>query len=1061
MPESLAFAAALPAFVFQNVAFDVSVKLVDENKTIVTSGTSKELAVTLRFHDSYDIVADQSDMIELQEPAAINAVTGLCQLQVVLKSLTASNEGRPFCLEVRSADGDAESVFSTPLTVVKEKLRITQQPPDVWFKDEGGREKCMTVTLVLEPAPGAVVEDRVIPLDIRLLYESGNPVVNQSILRLFPDMRPNMSRGRVTVSFRIDDVSKNHQGQSFILEIAPEKQESSLMFQEIAPARTSVIAIRSKRNKRKLTGAASAVTKASPRSVAGTPRANLMMIQPPMSVGPPQQRQHQQARRVMHTTPTNSQYAMIGGHHASSGRPGDMGMATWSSHVQQPQATTPMHHASSMNASTPMHHAQTPMSSPTAATTTAVEWRLAGFEINADGSQNVSCPIYRCPQCKRLNDVEMMSNGMAEHSPQCVFASMMYRSQMEGAAAHQQQQQLQQQIQQQMQLSHQHYLSANGTPRQYQLQHNPSLHASTAMTMSRPVPAAMSSSSMLSLDVGTDMNMQQPYEQDDDGSDNSPKTLAALMSSSQRPVLTISPYMNKVTGSDDGQGGNSNDSASDTSPSHQAGNLFASHAFRNQMEISEVASSHLNTTAKQQHQSTFLEEEKPEHDSTNDDDNSNQYHVSIEDNTATLSVGVGTALFNEMSSMGISLDSFDKSGGGVNGGFDANNPLADFTGAMGSSDEDQVFYILARMYTDVQSRKLGLPAFDQFQRMLGFYTESQNDAQTQVLFHALQDVRLPDKEVVDITNRFTQELQQNSDAVHSLPKYQHNVVMLREDALMYYWKALTLVISAAVVAHDVEAVYDDSAVEVGAAVETEAQRVDACRFAIKRLHLVAVLRVDVHIGDSLPLLRRRLLHVQLDVLTHEAALEHDGERRDVHDALVELQQHVLRTALRRVPARRGVGREHVLATVERAVAVEHGGDAARGARVRHERPELLVTSSHHSASSSIALVHWENSLKERNDNACGTFRVGQRLLWQLPRLYKDAWTLGFSSHAKELFHGVREQKGFGCCMQLDAPRARNSKKRGRSRGSALKMALAQLVQPGHFDPPHGALPTGQ
>jgi hypothetical protein len=46
--------------------------------------------------------------------------------------------------------------------VVKEKLKIVQQPPDVWFKDEGGREKCMAITLVLEPAPGAVIEDRVV-----------------------------------------------------------------------------------------------------------------------------------------------------------------------------------------------------------------------------------------------------------------------------------------------------------------------------------------------------------------------------------------------------------------------------------------------------------------------------------------------------------------------------------------------------------------------------------------------------------------------------------------------------------------------------------------------------------------------------------------------------------------------------------------------------------------------------------------------------------------------------------------------------------------------------------
>lgn len=59
---------------------------------------------------------------------------------------------------------DAEPAFSTPITVVKEKLAIVQQPPDVWFKDEGGREKCMAITLVLEPAPGAVIEDRVVRL---------------------------------------------------------------------------------------------------------------------------------------------------------------------------------------------------------------------------------------------------------------------------------------------------------------------------------------------------------------------------------------------------------------------------------------------------------------------------------------------------------------------------------------------------------------------------------------------------------------------------------------------------------------------------------------------------------------------------------------------------------------------------------------------------------------------------------------------------------------------------------------------------------------------------------
>jgi hypothetical protein len=159
----------------------------------------------------------------------------------------------------------------------KEKLRIVEQPPDVWFKDEGGREKCMTISLVLDPAPGRRLEDRVIPLQVRLLYENGNEVANQNILRLFPDMRPNMMNGRVTISFRIDDVSKNHQGQSFSVEIAPQRQDTSSMFQDISPIITNVIAIRSKRNKRKLN---------TPRgSVAGTPRHNgsTTMATSPMS----------------------------------------------------------------------------------------------------------------------------------------------------------------------------------------------------------------------------------------------------------------------------------------------------------------------------------------------------------------------------------------------------------------------------------------------------------------------------------------------------------------------------------------------------------------------------------------------------------------------------------------------------------------------------------------------------------------------------------------------------------------------------------------------------------
>ncbi|RLN56024.1 hypothetical protein BBJ29_007839 [Phytophthora kernoviae] len=672
MIESLVFAEQVPTFVYQNVSFQATVKLVDEHKAKVT-GVQKTLQVSLRFHDTYDLVEDQDAVLRLSSDVYIDGSTGLALLSMSLHTLTATCDGRNFCLEVRTADAaDVESVFSAPVNVVKEKLHVVAQPPDVWFKDEGGREKCMTVTLELAPAPGCYLEDRVVPLDVKLLYESGNPVLNQSILRLFPDMRPNMSHGNVTISFRIDDVSKNHQGQSFMLEVGPEQQDGSSMFQDIAPTRTSVIAIRSKRNKRKLhaQAAAAAATgiygmRASPRSVAGTPRTPYMNMasgrqnSPPSMGGPPMmiEPHPQRARRSVGT-----------------------------------------------------------------------------------GGMNYAGPAL-------------------SHSPRCVFSpnsgndGMNYGSHMEGTPMNQQQQM--------QQMQHQRGYAT------YQEM------AEQSAGMSMGMNSAQTSTSANSYGSGTmgnpsPMDVQQntinissaPTKQEG----ASPKTLAELATSSaQRPALTISPYMNKVT-TEGGTTGNSDQEQA------SSGNLFESNAFHTQMEALGGSSDKM----------AFLNKSAPEEDNPALDPQQNYQQG---ETSSTFSGVIGTSLFNEMTSMGINLDQYDKG---------ETQLLGDFGGLEGGStvsptEEDQVFYILARMYTDGQNQKLGLPAFDQFQRMLGFYSESQNDVQTQVVFHPLRDVGLSDKEREEITSQFVDELGRDSQTVHSLPKYQHNLIMLREDALMFYW----------------------------------------------------------------------------------------------------------------------------------------------------------------------------------------------------------------------------------------------------------------------------------
>lgn len=759
MPQSLVFAEQVPAYVYQDVTFRTAVKLVDEHKAKVT-GVHKPLQVSLRFHDTYDLVEDQDAVLRLSSAVHIDPNSGLALLNMTLHTLTATCDGRTFCLEVRSADADIESVFSPPVHVVKEKLRVVAQPPDVWFKDEGGREKCMTVALELRPAPGATLEDRVVPLDVRLLYESGNPVLNQSILRLFPDMRPNMTRGQATISFRIDDVSKNHQGQSFMLEVGPEQQDGSSMFQDIAPTRTSVIAIRSKRNKRKLHAQAAAQAaastmyggmRASPRSVAGTPRAPYANNSPPgMGPGGVMIEPHPQRARKYMATGGNMSYGMM------QQQPQQMAASmSWSSHLVQSSRSN-VANMQPPTQQTPQV-AQTPTSNAVANDPGTVEWALSGFEIKMDGSINTSRPIYRCPQCRRLNDVDMLAAGPAlSHSPQCVFHpnnsgpdGMMYRSQMEGTPMNQQMQQMQQQ---------------RGYAAYQQLSDQ---GAGMSVGMNSAPQTSTSSNSYGTSGMGADpssLDMQQnTINISSKPEDVSPKTLAAYAtSSSQRPALTISPFMNKVT-TDVGVSSSSGQESG-------SGNLFESNAFHNQMEALGGSSDKLGFPGKgaPAEENPALDPPQPQ-------------SFQQEETNSTF---IGTSLFNEMTSMGISLDQYDKG---------ESQLLGDFSGLEGGAptegptEEDQVFYILARMYTDAQNQKLGLPAFDQFQRMLGFYSESQNDVQTQVVFHPQRDVCISDKEREEITAQFVDELGRDSQAVHSLPKYQHNLIMLREDALMFYW----------------------------------------------------------------------------------------------------------------------------------------------------------------------------------------------------------------------------------------------------------------------------------
>lgn len=155
------------------------------------------------------------------------------------------------------------TVLSSEFAIVRYKILASPSVDwsSIWYKDEGGRDKCMEVIAGVYDHHRALLYEN-IPLLLTLCYSGkrGAPpirVTNQEILRVIgPKMNKlkiDESTGNVKIRFRIEDVSKNHQGQDFCVKIAAAADRT-----RVAPGLTPPITIRSKRNKRRLSSSAPA-----------------------------------------------------------------------------------------------------------------------------------------------------------------------------------------------------------------------------------------------------------------------------------------------------------------------------------------------------------------------------------------------------------------------------------------------------------------------------------------------------------------------------------------------------------------------------------------------------------------------------------------------------------------------------------------------------------------------------------------------------------------------------------------------------------------------------------
>jgi len=131
--------------------------------------------------------------------------------------------------------------------MVNAKLKIDLGDwEETFYKDEGGRDRCMSVNVGLYDERDQPLRNRRLSLDLTLLYSpSLSPVMKKDIFRVIGPTEKSAldDNGKTKLDFRIDDVSKNHTGQSFVVKISAKEPNDDI----VAPTETPPVSVRSKR----------------------------------------------------------------------------------------------------------------------------------------------------------------------------------------------------------------------------------------------------------------------------------------------------------------------------------------------------------------------------------------------------------------------------------------------------------------------------------------------------------------------------------------------------------------------------------------------------------------------------------------------------------------------------------------------------------------------------------------------------------------------------------------------------------------------------------------------
>ena len=292
----------------------------------------------------------------------------------------ASNTSEPLTPQQLAAIYAIPSVTTDPLTVIRHRLRITQQPPATWYKDEGGRDKCISIHALLVDSDDRPVHGREVPLKVVLCYEGDEhmEVKNQSILKFPSETTVNRvgSDGSVELKVRVEEVSKNHQKQAFVIRVAPDVVYSPTNH-DIAADYTTAVTVLSKRNKRRKKeggGGGGSEHNMSPTLTAQNGLTSPMSTLANSAIAPAA------------STLSASLLLSADGFKPSAALSSTVNsIASWCQYVHRGL--------------------------------TSLEWQHVGFEITEEGQVHLHRPLHRCPSCWVYKDASERYSATIHQSP--------------------------------------------------------------------------------------------------------------------------------------------------------------------------------------------------------------------------------------------------------------------------------------------------------------------------------------------------------------------------------------------------------------------------------------------------------------------------------------------------------------------------------------------------------------------------------------------------------------------------------------------------------------------